>query len=329
MPSLARRAFVTGAAALAATALWRPALASEQRVNNVLIEDDRWLLPGWETLTDPDAAGTAKTLDLVCETAKMLASKGIGLLLMSIPFKARYCPDLPAGSVAPVIASRYATSLAAMQSRGLKTVDLEGALRPVKAAYYPTDQHWTWESVDAAGDALAAALRANWSVPDKGKHTPLQPFVIDKRYGDLATLLPSALQTQIGVETYRLRTAYGGDLNGYSEYTGSTEPQPKDTPVVQLVGSSFVRPMWGLPQKLANVLGTDVGLTFFNGDAGPYHALLMNLRSTLPKRAPAVVVWQMTEANLHLGPDAKGWWGITSLMSPDFFLSHVQQAIGA
>ncbi len=87
--------------------------------------------------------------------------------------------------------------------------------------------------------------------------------------------------------------------------------------------------MWGLPQKLPNVLGTDVGLTFFNGDAGPYHALLMNLRSTLPKRAPAVVVWQMTEANLHLGSDAKGWWGITSLMSPDFFLSHVQAAISA
>jgi alginate O-acetyltransferase complex protein AlgJ len=328
MPFLARKAFIAGAGALAAAAVGFPALASEQLVNNVRIEDDRWLLPGWETLTDPDAAGTAKTLDLVSETAKMLAAKGIGLLLASIPFKARYCPDLPSGSLAPVIASRYAGSLAAMQSRGLKTVDLEAALRPVQSAYYPTDQHWTWDAVDAAGDALAAALRANWSVPDRGKHEPLQPLVTDKRYGDLATLLPPDLRTQIGVETYRLRTAYGGDLNGYSEYTGSTDPQPKDAQSVQLVGSSFVRPMWGLPQKLANLLGTDVGLTFFNGDAGPYHALLMNLRSTLPKRAPAVVIWQMTEANLHLGPAATGWWNITSLMSPDFFLSHVQEAVG-
>lgn len=333
MPSLARTAFIGGAAAaLAATAGRGPAAAAEQRIDNVLIEGDRWLLPGWETLTDPDDAGVAKTLDLVTETAKILAAKGIGLLLASIPFKARYCAVLPAGSLASGIVSRYARSLDAMQSRGLKTVDLEAALQPLQTAggpaYYPTDQHWTWGSVDLAGDATAAALRANWSVPDRGKHAPLAPLVTDKRTGDLATLLPPALQAQIGPETYELRTAYGVDLNGYNEYTGSTDPQPKDPPSVQLVGSSFVRPMWGLPQKLANVLGTDVGLTFFNGDAGPYHALLMNLRSTLPKRAPAVVVWQMTEAYVHLGPAATGWWNITSLMSPDFFLSHVAQAVG-
>ena len=87
--------------------------------------------------------------------------------------------------------------------------------------------------------------------------------------------------------------------------------------------------MFGLPQKLADALGTNVGLTFFNGDAGPYHALLMNLRSTLPKRAPAVVVWQMSEGYVHLGPGATGWWNITSLMSPDFFLSHVEAAVSA
>ena len=172
-------------------------------------------------------------------------------------------------------------------------------------------------------------MRANWSLPAPGKRVPVPPLVTDRRTGDLGTLLPPALQAQIGPETFELRTAYGADLTGYNEYTGSTDPQPKDAPPVQLVGSSFVRPMWGLPQKLSNALGLDVGLTFFNGDAGPYHALLMNLRSALPKRAPAVVVWQVTEANLHLGPAATGWWGMTSLMSPDFFLSHVAQAVGS
>jgi hypothetical protein len=332
MPStLSRKLFVSATAGWVIAAR-NPAAAAEQRVNNVLIEDGRWLLPGWETLTDPDDSGVAATLDLVAETAKLLAAKGIGLLLVSIPFKGRYCDDLPAAAIAPAVATRYARSLQAMQSRGLKTVDLDAALRPVQTGgqtvYYHTDQHWTSLSVEAAGVAIADALRAGWTIPDRGKREPLPPWIVDKRTGDLATLLPPATQAQIGPETYKLRTAYGADLTGYDVFTGSTMPLPEDPPYVQVVGSSFVRPMWGLPQKLSNLLGSKVGLTFFNGDAGPYHSLLMNLRASLPKRPPAVVVWQMTEANLHLGPAATGSWGIASLMSPDFFLSHVQTAVG-
>ncbi len=333
MPSkLSRKLFVAGAAAWAAAAGRNPASAAEQKVNNVLIEDDRWLLPGWETLTDPDDAGVATTLDLVAQTGKILAAKGIGLMLVSIPFKGRYCDDLAAGEISPAVQSRYARSLTAMQSRGLKTVDLDAALRPVQTGdttvYYRTDQHWGSAAVEAAGVAIAATLRTGWSIPDRGKHEPLVPWITDKRIGDLATLLPPATQAQIGPETYKLRTPYGADLTGYDLFSGSLMPLPEGPPLVQVVGSSFVRPMWGLPQKLSNVLGSQVGLTFFNGDAGPYHSLLMNLRANLPKRAPTVIVWQMTEANLHLGPAATGWWGMASLMSPDFFLSHVQDAVG-
>ncbi len=250
---------------------------------------------------------------------------------MSIPFKARYSADvLPAGAMSESVATRYARSLQAMQSRGLQTVDLDAVMRPLQTAaqpaYYPTDQHWTAPSVDAAGAAIAAAIKANWNVPERGKRDPLPALVVEKHVGDLATLLPPADRTQIGPETYRLRTAYDADLTGYNMFTGAI-PVADDSPLVQVVGSSFVRPMWGLPQKISNVLGAKVGLTFFNGDVGPYRTLLMNFRSTLPQRRPTVVVWQMTEANLHLGPAATGWWAMSALMSPDFFLTKMRDAI--
>jgi alginate O-acetyltransferase complex protein AlgJ len=330
---LSRAAFVraAGAASLALAARGRAA-AAEVKVNNVLIEGDRWLLPGWETLTDADDAGMNATLDLVAETAKLLATRDIGLMLVTIPFKARYCDALAPGEISNAVATRYARGIAAMQLRAIPTVDLDAVLaplqRPDNPIYYRTDQHWTSTAVEASGTAIAAAIAQRWKIPAGSKPAPLPPFVTEQHIGDLATLLPAQTQAQIGLETYKLRSAYDADLTGYNIFTGAL-PEPDDAPAVQLVGSSFVRPMWGLPQKMSAMLGRTVGLTFFNGDAGPYHTLLMNLRSTLPKRRPNVIVWQMTEANLHLGPAANGWWSIADLMSTDFFLSHVRDTVNA
>jgi hypothetical protein len=91
MGSVPRQGFVAGCAAFGLAGRAKAAAAAEERVNNVLVESDRWLLPGWEALTDPDDAGQAKTLDLVGRTATLPATRNIGLLLVSIPFKARYC----------------------------------------------------------------------------------------------------------------------------------------------------------------------------------------------------------------------------------------------
>jgi alginate O-acetyltransferase complex protein AlgJ len=314
------------------TAVARPVRAAETRVNNVLIEDDRWLLPGWETLTDADDAGVASTLDLVAETARLLASKEIALMLVAIPFKARYCDALAPGEIAAPVMTRYARALDAMRTRSIATVDLDAVMRPLRTPqsplYYRTDQHWTSTAVDASGAAIAAAITSAFGLARGTQKQPLPPLLSESRTGDLATLLPADLQARIGPQTYGVRTAFDADLTGYNIFTGAL-PEPDAPPRVQLVGSSFVRPLWGLPQTMATALQQPVGLTFFNGDAGPYHTLLMNLRSTLPKRRPDVVVWQMTEANLHLGPAATGWWSIADLMSTDFFLSHVREAVTA
>ena len=84
-------------------------------------------------------------------------------------------------------------------------------MRPLQTAggpaYYPTDQHWRWAAIDLAGNALASALRANWSLPERGKRAPFPPLLTDQRVGDLATLLPPALRAQMGLESYQLRTA--------------------------------------------------------------------------------------------------------------------------
>jgi alginate O-acetyltransferase complex protein AlgJ len=287
-------------------------------------------LPGWETLTEPDDAGVAATLDLVGETTRLLATKDIRLLLVAIPFKARYCDTLAPNEMTTPVLTRYARSLAAMQARSIPTLDLDAVMRPLRTPqtplYYRTDQHWTSTAVDASGAAIAATLTSALGVAPGTQKQPLPPLIVDTRTGDLATLLPPDLQAKLGPQTYHVRTAYDADLTGYNIFTGAL-PEPDQPPRVQIVGSSFVRPLWGLPQTIATAMQQPVGLTFFNGDAGPYHTLLMNLRSTLPARRPDVVIWQMTEANLHLGPAANGWWSIGDLMSTDFFLSHVREAV--
>jgi alginate O-acetyltransferase complex protein AlgJ len=329
-PPWSRRTFVRALGAAPLAFAPRAASSAETRINNVLVEDDRWLLPGWETLTDPDDAGVTATLDLIAETSRLLATKEIRLLLVVIPFKARYCPVLAPGEIAPAVVSRYARSLDAMHARGIATLDLDAALRPLQTAvtpvYYRTDQHWTATAVAGAGAAIVSALHDTLGMKPGDERLPLAPLIDEARVGDLATLLPADLRARIGPETYRQRTAYDADLTGYNFFTGAL-PQPGDPPRVQMAGSSFVRPMWGLPQTIAATARTPVGLTFFNGDAGPYHTLLMNLRSTLPKRRPEVIIWQLTEANLHLGPAATGWWSIADLMSVDFFLAHVREAV--
>jgi alginate O-acetyltransferase complex protein AlgJ len=329
---VSRRLFLLASGAAAMTAAARPATAAETRVNNVLVEDDRWLLPGWETLTDADDAGVASTLDLVGETARLLASKDIALLLLAIPFKARYCDVLAPGEIAAPVQTRYARSLDAMRTRSIATLDLDAVMSPLRTPqtplYYRTDQHWTSTAVDASGAAIAATIVRTFGLAPGTQKQPLAPLMTASQTGDLATLLPPDLQAKLGPQTYRVRTAFDADLTGYNIFTGAL-PEPDKPPRVQLVGSSFVRPLWGLPQTIAAALQQPVGLTFFNGDAGPYHTLLMNLRSTLPSRKPDVVVWQMTEANLHLGPAATGWWSIGDLMSTDFFLSHVREAVAA
>ncbi len=128
------------------------------------------------------------------------------------------------------------------------------------------------------------------------------------------------------METFELRTAYDADMQGYDLFTGQTMPIPQQG-LVQLVGSSFVRPMWGMPQKMTSLLGPNVGVTFFTGDAGPYHTLLMNLHTSVKKQRPTVIVWQLGEAQMHLGPSATDSWSMSSLMSADFFLSKVTAAV--
>jgi alginate O-acetyltransferase complex protein AlgJ len=330
MATLSRSTFVRSAGALALGAAGIAPARADETVNNVLIEGDRWLLPAWQSLTVEDVPGTNTTLDLIAETGKILAGGGIGLLVASIPFKARYCPALAPGALSAAVSARYARTQQALASRGLQTVDLAAALQPLVTAgqpvYYHTDQHWTTPAAEAAGAAVAAAIEQQWKLPAAVRSAPPAPLVVTKRVGDLAALLPAARRDQIGPETFELRTPYDADMQGYDLFTGQTMPIPQQG-LVQLVGSSFVRPMWGMPQKMTAILGPDVGVTFFTGDAGPYHTLLMNLHTSVTKQRPTVIVWQLGEAQMHLGPSATDSWSMSSLMSADFFLSKVTAAV--
>jgi hypothetical protein len=120
---------------------------------------------------------------------------------------------------------------------------------------------------------------------------------------------------------------YDGDLPGYNDVSGQTLPLSEEVPPIQLVGNSFVRPMWGLPQHVSRGIEQRMSTMFLRGDISPYECLRTHLRSVLPQRKPRLIVWQLSEADLHLGPAAPGYWLMNSQMSSATFLADIGQAL--
>jgi alginate O-acetyltransferase complex protein AlgJ len=331
-PRLGRRRFLLGAAAAALAPCVRPAPAGA--ADAVWVGRDRWLFPAWESLTDPGDAAIGATLDLIRSADAMFASRGVGLLVAVVPFKARYYEsELPAGMVlGEQVKSRYARVLEWLGQRGIRTVDLDAAIRTVatgdQTIYYHTDQHWTAWSAEAAALACAGELRKGRQLTgDAGGGDKLGSWMTEKHLGDLTTLLPKAEQANLGDETYIIRQPYNADLRAQNIQSGNDLLPAGDIPV-HVVGNSFSRPNWGLPQRLSNALDRPVGLTWLRGDVGPWQIMLNYVESAKFKTPPNAIVWQLNEGQLPFGPTAPNYWFAASQMAPDVWLSRMKIALG-
>ncbi|NYT58416.1 twin-arginine translocation pathway signal [Alcaligenaceae bacterium] len=286
---------------------------------------DNWLFYSRDNLVDTGAEGIANSVRLMQGAQDALSTNGVGLIVVVAPLKARFYEDkLPSGQrISAQARNRYKSIIASLQAANIKTIDLTPILKAVEqgeqTAFLQKDSHWTAWSAEASGKAVADLIQQDGSLKgEAGGGAKLGEWVKERRYGDFAELMTSAQRKAVGQQIYTVRASKESS-NGLLDNA--------ETPV-HIVGNSFVQPYLGFPQALSAALDRPVGLTWKYGNFGPWAVLLDYLKSPTFKQAPPqLVVWQLNEAQILYGPNARGQWDATSLMTDAAWLDHVKAAL--
>jgi alginate O-acetyltransferase complex protein AlgJ len=322
-----KRRQLGGAVALALTLVLggalepRPAMAAA----SVIEGQDGWLFPGWERTDSVNRAQLEANLKLIRETRDDLAAKHIGLVVVVVPAKAVfYPPRLPAGvQLSAEIKSRYNDILGMLTSAGIATFNDNEVLQSVEhdkqTAFYRADYHWTAWGAEASADATAKVIRAKFDLPPSGTGAALGEWTNDRRYGDLAmNFMSPEDRKRIGRDTYTVRKQ--PDASGDLLDSGPSQ--------VLVVGNSFVQPYLGYSQKLSNVLGQPVQLTWNPGNVGPWKTFLDAVESPgFAQHKVKVIVWQFNEAQLENSLDSADSWDPKSLMTAAAWRNRVTAAL--
>ena len=292
---------------------------------------DGWLFPGWERSDRVEQARLEANLKLIQEARDLLNAKQIALVLLVVPAKAPFYPQrLPATTkLASEVTARYSNIQSLLTKAGITTFDDRVVLQSVEqgkqTAFYRADYHWTAWAAEASADETAKLIRSKWNLPALGAGSVLGDWTNDRRYGDLATNFMSAEdRKRIGRDTYTVRKQpeAGAASLGLTDLSDSKAAQ------VMVVGNSFVQPYLGYTQKLSNVLGQPVGLTWNPGNIGPWKTMIDAVEnSTFSQQKPKVIVWQWNEAQLEISPDIADNWDAKALMSPATWRSRFAAAL--
>lgn len=290
------------------------------------VGQDNFIFAAWDSKSVPDWKGVDATVARVAEVGRLLAARGVVLIVPVLPDKMRIYPDkLPADRLqTPEMRQRYAGILSRLQAAGVATFDGDKLLQALKAGgqavYYRTDQHWAQPAADATAQATAELIRQK--VPSLGGRPgtgmALGPLVNERRFGDLADRFLSPEQRRaVGREVFTVRRASDGDS------LLADAPAP-----VHVTGNSMVQPYFGFPQKLSSLLDRPVTVNWKPGDVGFWRVLIEYLESSaFRQQRPQALVWQLFEPNFHLGPDARGLWDSASVMSADEWQRRLQAAL--
>jgi len=316
--TLPRNFFLRALGATAAAAMARPATAAD------LIIDGKgdWLFPAWESLTDAGTVGIEAATKTIAATNHDFNAAGIALLVEVVPMKARFYPDrLPDGTaITPAVTARYGAILAGLAAAGVPTFDVNAVLQTVtQQVFFRTDYHWTEWSAETVAQACAKKLQSMLALPPSA--TPLPPlsaFETEQHSGDLEALLPADRQKAIGSEPITVRVIDASRMQLLDTATAD----------VHVVGNSFSMPYLGFPEMLAETLREPVGVTAKFGNAGPWETMVQYVESPeFAARHPRAIVWQFVEGLFMHGPDASGFWDVTSLMSDQTFLARIAKAV--
>lgn len=324
-----RSATRAGAQALACWALLAlPHLAHAQHVNEAVFEGDSgWVFPAWENLQAYDHAAVERNAQLIASANQLFRNAGIHLAVAVVPTKGiLVSAHLPANKpVSSAVAERYAHVQKALSSRGVTTVDLRPALEHVQASgidvFYRTDYHWTAFGSEAAAAAVSAVIKPFVKGQEgKNQDFTLGEWVHERHYGDLASkFLPPHRLKALGRERFTVRLPISSPTKSLLD---------DDAAPVHVMGNSFVQPYWGFSQKLSFDVQATTSLTWNAGSVGQWVIALLHAESQLKQQTkPQVLVWQMNEAQVQIGPDQTGTWDANGLQSPTDWLKRLALAL--
>ena len=308
--------------------LWLAGAAHAQPDLLAIIGKDNYLFPAWGTTDAPDWVAIDATVARVADVNRRLAARGIALVAPVLPSKKLFYADklLPADALTPEMLGRYAGIRDRLAAAKIPGLDVETLFRAVQAKgeqiYYRTDQHWTQAGADAVAQATADLIHQ--LVPklagQPGTGLALGAIAKERRYGDLAERFLSPEQRRTaGREIFTVRRA--------TEQTGLLDSAAAP---VHVSGNSMVQPYFGFPQKLSNLIDRPVSVNWKPGDVGFWVVLMEYLESAAFRaHPPQVIVWQLFEPNLHLGPNAKGLWDSASLISEQDWSRRLEAALPA
>ena len=325
------RMLPVGSAVLSASTLLTAGMqtaAAQSASETVLQGPDGWLFAGWENLKDVDVAGIQSSVALVAKAQALFETVGIRLILVVVPMKAALVPHrLPPGlTVSPAMKARYSLIQREMAQAGLRSIDgltpLLDLERQGNVAFYRTDYHWTSAAAEATADAVSKVITQELKVPPSPSGgAQLGEWVTERHHGDFAAkyLSPRARKL-IGRDVFRVRLPPEQSVGLLDD----------DAAAIHVMGNSFVQPYWGFSQRISNQVQTGAALTWNAGNVGQWAIALKHANEQLKgQRKPSVLVWQMNEAQVHIGPQTTGLFDTEGLMAPDEWLSRLKLALTA
>lgn len=220
-----------------------------------------------------------------------LAAKGINLLPIIIPDKARMQATALGRARSDAYQTRYDNSLAAVRALGLRTVDLRQSLSGT-GAFLTTDTHWSPTGSRNAATAIADELR--------GFQIDRTPFETTQTGwsdwdGDLTVFAATGRwrsrvgPTQDRIETFETMAPQSAEDDGAGLFGDTAIP-------VALVGTSFsAKPEFHFEGFLKSALQADVlnHALIGKGPFDPMRVYLDQLNSA--PALPTLVIWEIPE----------------------------------
>jgi alginate O-acetyltransferase complex protein AlgJ len=322
-----RRAVLRGFGAAALTALSIVPSRGFEVVHGTIIGKDRWLFPLWDDPRHAEFANITSSTGFINRTVRVLREAGIETLIALTPAKGRTYrdflpPDLGFTADGEI---RYRFALDALTQAGTLAPDLATLMQDVRKAnpssvlFFKADTHWTAEGAECAAQEVARVISAAVQLPPPARPgMALGPVTTRLRArNDLADAIgqPAAYPLQ----SYRVHppvVSRGG--------AGLTADDGAD---VAVVGSSYMAPEHNFAPMLSNRLRRPVTLVWRTYDVGPYHTLLLYLRSPAFRQIrPRLIVWNFHEVGIKAGPELLDAWTEYAI-GRSAFIAEVRKAI--
>ncbi len=251
-----------------------------------LVGAEGWLFTLEEFVAPQDAPDLATELTYARD---QLAARGIALVPVIVPDKARMVQGLHRFPRAAEIEDRFDAALGVLAELGLPAIDTRLALAPLgPTAYLRTDTHWSPQGAQATALALARALP---DLVQPGESYVTRPDGVQALEGDLTVFVdtgPFAAWVGPRPETIaRFETvSTGSDMGLFGD---------AEIPVA-LIGTSFsARGDLHFDGFLKSALGQDV-LNLSEQGQGPFAPMRRFLASPEPTFTPLrTVIWEIPE----------------------------------